>query len=141
MTFFAERLLQIEITKDKNKVRVYFPKMPMTEYRTPNMVEKIYLETDRSSSQAKIESLMTLTDDIIHELEAKSLYLNNPLFKRVETLSVLSRYEELFKDYTLTLILVYHIFIVIKLDTNGDTRDLPSIISRSNRESQSIDPE
>lgn len=50
LNFFEDKIRSIEISKDGSKETVFFPKIPICDYRSPSLVIDFTNNADRSSS-------------------------------------------------------------------------------------------
>jgi len=105
----------------------------MTRLTSSRLKEGFENSVDRSSTKGKVESLLNLSDDIIMELESESMYLNNPLYRKVKILQILARFEEFFKDLSLLLVIVYHLYILFTFDTDGSTEEITTYSKTESR--------
>eukprot|EP00347_Sterkiella_histriomuscorum_P002926 403366261 len=119
LDFFSGIIMSIEVQKDDQLQTLFFPKLPVCQYKSNYLTDKLKYDADRTSQKSKVESLMNLQEDFILEMQSESVYMENQLYKKVRFLGVIAKHNDFFKDSAFYYLIGLHLFILSTYDTKG----------------------
>ena len=74
LEYFRSKITNIEIVAEEGKETIFFPKLPLCFYLTKYTKLTFEESADRTSSKAKVESIINESDDIILHMEVEHFF-------------------------------------------------------------------
>ena len=96
LAFFKQNIAHIEIVRDNNLYRVFFPLLPITRFLPKSRKTEFHENVNRESTKTKISNLMKDKDDFIRTMNHEEKL--NKLFNTNKLIGIIFNHEKLWKD-------------------------------------------
>lgn len=110
LAFFKKNIAHIEIIRNNNIYKVYFPLLPITRFLPKSLKNDFHERVNRDSTKSKINDLMREKDSFIRTMIHEEKL--NKIFNKNKYIAIIFNHEKLWKDLAFITNLVINGIII-----------------------------